>query len=361
MFSEKYRPKSLAEVLSQKELILNINSWLDSWKPGAKALMIFGPTGTGKSMIVELIAKEKGMNVFEIGTDEKRSASAINEKMVPASKESSLKGKRLIVIDDVDSFSSSDRGGIAEVIKVVKESLNPVILIAKDAYDQKLRALRAYCELLKTRKVQVNTIEKRLREIALLEKIKIDDGQWIRKVAENSLGDMRSALNDLETLNENAARDKESNIFDVMHSVFRSRNIRKASQSIDSSDKDMDEIFWWIEQNIPLEYQGKGMIAQAFECLSLADIFRGRIMRNQNYRFRKYMKDMMASISLIENPQKRFVMYRPPGRFITLGATKVSRKETEEFYKGLNLGCSMKKAKEQAPYLKMILGRNFKE
>ena len=354
MLSEKYKPKNLKDVLSQRDLILKINEWLNRWGPGEKAFLIYGPSGTGKSLIVNLIAKERNMNLFEINASENRSASSIKEKLLPASKESSLFKKRLILIDDVDSFSETDRGGIAEIINVIKSSVTPIILIANDAYSPKLRSLRNYCELVRIRKIPVNIIEKKLAEIALREELKFNS-ESIRKIAVNSDGDIRSAINDIETLNENAYRDKESNIFEVLNKVFRGKNLSKASQAIDSSDKDMDEIFWWIEQNIPLEYQNNELIAQAFEILSKADIFRSHVVKNQNYRFRKYMKDMMASISLIENPQKRFVMYRPPQRLITLGATKVSRKDMEEFYRSLNLKCSMKKMKEQAPFLKIIL------
>ena len=358
MLSERYKPKNLREVLSQRDLILKINEWLNKWKRG-KALLIYGPSGTGKSLIVNLIAKERDMNLFEINASEKRSASSIKEKLLPASKESSLFKKRLILVDDADSFSEADRGGIAEIINVIKASVNPIILIANDAYDPKLRSLRSHCELLRIRKIPVNVIEKKLREIALKEKLKLSE-ESIRKIALNSGGDIRSAINDIETSNENTFRDKESNIFEVLNKVFRGKSLSKASQAIDSSDKDMDELFWWIEQNIPLEYQTNELIAQAFEILSKADIFRSRVVKNQNYRFRKYMKDMMASISLLENPQKRFILYRPPQRLITLGATKVSRKDMEEFYRSLNLKCSMKKIKEQAPLLKIILREKFK-
>jgi len=353
MLSERYKPKNLREVLSQQDLILKINEWLNKWKR-EKALLIYGPSGTGKSLIVNLIAKERNMNLFEINASEKRSASTIKEKLMPASKESSLFKKRLILVDDADSFSEADRGGIAEIINVIKASANPIILIANDAYNPKLRSLRSHCELLRIRKIPVNVIEKKLREIALKEKLKLS-GESIRMIALNSGGDIRSAINDIETSNENTFRDKETNIFEVLNKVFRGKSLSKATQAIDSSDKDMDELFWWIEQNIPLEYQTNELIAQAFEILSKADIFRSRVVKNQNYRFRKYMRDTMASISLIENPQKRFILYRPPQRLITLGATKVSRKDMEEFYRSLNLKCSMKKIKEQTPFLNIIL------
>jgi replication factor C large subunit len=244
------------------------------------------------------------------------------------------------------------------VIAAIKESSAPIVMTASDAYDQKLRTLRTYCEMLKTRRVPVNAIQKKLTEIALKEKIRIGP-ESIRKIAENASGDMRSALNDLETLNDNSSRDREIDIFKVMNSVFRSNDMKKAQHAMDTSGKDLDELFWWIEQNIPLEYQSVEDIAKAYEILSKADMFNFMIRRNQNYRFKKYMKEMMSSISLIGQSRK-FIMYRPPGRLVALGETKVSRKEAEEFYKGLGINSSMRKMKEQAPLLKIILGRKFK-
>ncbi len=357
MLSEKYKPNNLKEIVGQTDFILKTIDWLKKWKPG-KALLIYGPTGTGKTLVIKLIAKEMKMSLFELNASDDRSASSIKEKLLPAAKEGSLFNKRLILIDEVDSFGQSDRGGITEVIRAIKESVNPIILIASDAYDAKLKSLRGYCELLKVRRTPKNLIEKKLIEISSKEKMKIDS-EAIKRIAENADGDMRSAMNDLIFSSESVYRDKEKNIFEVLNIIFRSKDLRKTLQAIDRSGKDLDELFWWIEQNIPLEYQNKELITQALDILSKADVFRSSITRNQNYRFNKYMKDMMASISLLENPQKRFMLYRPPGRFITLGSTKVSRKEAEEFYKSLGLKCSMKKMREQAPFLKIILGKKF--
>ncbi|MEM5778196.1 MAG: replication factor C large subunit [Candidatus Aenigmatarchaeota archaeon] len=356
MLVEKYKPRSLREVLGQKEIILKIDEWLK--KGYKKALLIYGPSGTGKTLIPSLVAKERNMNLFEINASDERSAPSLKERLLPASKESSLFKKRLILIDDVDSFSQTDRGGIAEIINIIKESNNPIILTANDAYNEKLKNLRNYCELLRIKKIPKNLIEKKLLEIATKEKIKISK-EDIEKIAENADGDIRSAINDLEA-NSYATRDKEKNIFEVLNNIFRSKNLEKALKAIDSSDKDLDEIFWWVEQNIPLEYNDPKLIAMAFDILSKADLFKSQIIKNQNYRFNKYLKNMIASIALLENPQKKFILYKPPERLITLGSTKGFRKEKEIFYKSLNLKCSLRKIKEQIPFLKIIL-KEFKD
>lgn len=218
MLVEKYKPKKLLEVIGQKEIIVNTYNWLKKWKPG-KALMIYGSTGTGKTLIVQLMAKENNMSLLEINSSDDRSASFIKEVLVPASKEGSLSKKRLILIDDVDNLS--ERGGIAEIIKIIRGSSYPIILTANNAYDPKLRTLRSYCELLRIRKIYVNLIEKTLNQIALREKIKIDKDS-LRNIALNSDGDIRSALNDLENLST-SKREREKSIFETLRVVFQGK------------------------------------------------------------------------------------------------------------------------------------------
>ena len=356
MLVEKYKPKRLSEIIGQREIVVKTWDWLKKWKTG-KALMIYGPTGTGKTLIVGLLAKENNMNLLEINSSDDRSASFIKEVLIPASKEGTLSRKRLILIDDVDSLS--ERGGVTEIIKIIKTSSYPIILTATDAYDPKLRTLRTYCELLRIRRMYVNLIEKTLNQIALKEEIKIDKDS-LRNIALNSDGDIRSALNDLENLSTDSKREREKNIFETLRIVFQGKNLLEALKAIDECDKNEEEIFWWMEQNICNEYKDQEKIAKAFDLLSKADLFRSKIFVNQNYRFKKYMKNMLASMCLVDKNQKRFISYKPPDRLIMLGATRSFRKDEEEFYRNLNLHCSMRKIKEQSSYLKIILeNKNF--
>jgi replication factor C large subunit len=354
MLVDRYKPQKIEDVVSQKTIINNIMEWLENWKPG-KALMLEGPTGVGKNLIVELVAKEKKLNLLEINASDKRDAASV-KRLIPATKDGSLFGGRLILIDEADKLSVSDRGGSTEMIDIIKKSVYPVILIAQNPYDKKLRTLRGYCDIVKFRKVPKNIIEKYLLDIARKEEIDFDP-DVIRDIAENSDGDVRSAINDLETRSM-CYREREKNIFETLQSIFKG-NLKDALNIMSLSDKNLDEIFWWVEQNITNEYSSIDDIATAFEFLSKADIFRSRIYKFQNYRFKKYMRDMIAALSTLES-KKRFTMYRPPDRFIILGRTKKKREEAEEFYGELadQLHCSKRKVKEQMPYLSIILKKH---
>ena len=354
MLVEKYKPKRLVEIVGQKNIIQKITEYLKNWKPG-KALLLYGPTGIGKTLIAGVVAKENKFFLTEINTTDKDIVSYIKEVILPSSREGSLLNKRLILVDEIDSFS--DRGMMNEMIKVIKESASPIILTANNAYNEKLRSLRSYCTLIRVNRIPVNLIERELNKIALKEKIKIDK-EMIRRVAFDSDGDIRSAINDLEGVSKDVEfglRDREKDIFKTLEVIFQSNDLGKSLQAIDESDKDIDEILWWIEQNIPLELKSNEEIARALDLLSKADLFRSKITVNQNYRFKKYMKELIAGITLVGN-NKKFIMYKPPDRLLILGRTKALRNKNEETYGNLGsiLHCSKRKVKEQMPFLNII-------
>ena len=216
MLVEKYKPKRLVEVAGQNSLIEKIIKWLKDWKP-KKALLLYGPSGNGKTLITELIAKENRFSLVEINSGDENLVKYVKETLLPASKEGSLFNKRLILIENIDAMN--DRELIAEIIKVIKGSATPIIITANNAYSPKLRTLRVYCTLVKVNKVNSRSIEKFLRNIALRESIKVN-GEMLKRIAEDSDGDVRSAINDLEAINgknsDFGIRDREKDIFKTL-------------------------------------------------------------------------------------------------------------------------------------------------
>jgi len=48
-------------------------------------------------------------------------------------------------MDEVDGMSSGDRGGVAELIALIKKTQVPIICICNDASSPKIRSLFQYC------------------------------------------------------------------------------------------------------------------------------------------------------------------------------------------------------------------------
>jgi len=374
-WSVKYKPKNLKEFVDQKESVDVFIKWIKKWKPRVKALLFHGMPGTGKTALIEAYATENNLEFIEMNASDFRSALQIREVLGQSMLQKPLfkKGK-LFLLDEIDGLvGNEDRGGAGEIIKIIKESQFPIILTANHPYDSKLKTLRNYCQLVAFKKISVWDIEKRLEEICKKEKINADK-KVLRQIAARSDGDLRSAINDLEILSQGKNsieisdlealdyREREGNIFDALKTIFKTRTARTAKMAIENVDKDPDEIFWWIENNIAREYEEPEEMARAFDALSKADIFKQRIKSRQNWRFKAYMIDLMTGGVAVAKKQmyRKFTRYQYPSKIIVLGRTKLMRKEEKERLLELakQLHCSTEKVRtEFLPYLKIISGQ----
>ncbi|KYK35690.1 MAG: hypothetical protein AYK18_02895 [Theionarchaea archaeon DG-70] len=374
-WTEKYAPKRVEEVVGQKKAVEQFLTWYKSWQPRKRAALFHGPAGTGKTSLIEVLGKEKNLEVVEMNASDFRTAQQIREVLGQAMKQKSLFMKRKIfMIDEIDGLASEDRGGTGEIIKIIKESHYPIVLTANNPWNTKLRSLRQYCQLIQFGKVYYWEIIKRLQLICEKEGVKCEK-EVLSQLAKRSEGDLRSAINDLETLARAkkqikledlkvlGIRRKETSIFDVLKMIFKTKTAIAAKLSIQNVDKDPQEIFWWIEQNIINEYEKPEEIANAFDMLSRADLFIQRTKIRQNWKYEKYMIDLMtAGVALAKKEMyRKFTRYQYPDKIKFLGMTKVERKEDKEKLLELskNLHCSTKKIREDfLPFLK-IVSKNF--
>jgi replication factor C large subunit len=368
-WADKYKPKSSSDVIGQGAAISTIKDWLSNWKPGSSCLLVSGPPGCGKTCMVAAIAKDSKLDLFEMNASDERTGDAIKKALTPVTKQASLFGRgKLILIDEIDGLSGTDRGATTELINIMKSSRFPMIFTANDAYDQRIKPVREKCKLLQLKRVMHPSINNRLMEICKAENIDAEP-LIIKQIAMSSGGDVRAAISDLETLASGKAkitnsdivgyREREKNIFDVLKIMFRARTMKTAVDATFQCDKDLEEIFWWVEQNICSEFRQPQEIADAYDLLSRADLFREKIMKNQNYRFTKYIRDMLCAIPLYRTSKPAdFNMYKPSDRIITLGRTKAARMGREKTFEELGkiMHCSKRKVANNMPVMEIFLG-----
>ena len=125
--------------------------------PGAKAALLSGPPGIGKSTTAALVAKMEGYEVFELNASDARSKKTISKALqdvvgsqvlsfggASSSARASRPKKRLIVMDEVDGMSSADRGGM-RLIKLIKASKTPIVCICNERMKSNVRTLANHC------------------------------------------------------------------------------------------------------------------------------------------------------------------------------------------------------------------------
>jgi replication factor C subunit 1 len=106
-----------------------------------------------------------------------------------------LQTRNCVIMDEVDGMSSGDRGGIAEIIKIIGDCKMPIVCICNDYYDPKIKSLRNHCLDLRFSKPTAIQARARLAAIARMEGLKIEPENALDKMVEVSQGDMRHTLN----------------------------------------------------------------------------------------------------------------------------------------------------------------------
>ena len=354
MFSETYRPRKISDVVGQPTAVKELLAWYNTWPEQGKACLLSGKPGTGKTSLVEAIALELKLDLIELNTSDKRNAETIERVVGNAASSQTLSGvKKLILLDEVDNMSGRDDfGGTKALLKIISETQNPIVLIANDAYEVP-ESIRRACTLIQFHGIHESTIKKKLLEIAEKEKLALEP-ELIEHIAKNAGGDLRAALNDLESQTE-GMRDFRPTMFQALSELFRMKSVDVRREFFNLNEQP-ENIMLWVAENLPYVYEKKD-IAEAYEKLSRADIFLGRVSRRQYYSMWGYASDLMTGgVSVAREGKFTFHKFSFPAFIYQMGRTKKKR----ELVKSLTIKigekchCSSYAAKTYLPLLQAL-------
>jgi replication factor C large subunit len=305
--SEKYRPKKVSDVKGQEVAVDKIRAFLNGFDKGIsrkRAILLYGPAGTGKTTLAHTFANELNFEILELNASDLRNRAKLDEVMKPASTQKSLFNQgKLILVDEVDGVTSTEYGGVAELIALIEKTKCPVIITCNDIWQNKFSMLRNKCEMVAVKELSYLATLEIVKNIVKLEKKALPEN-IIKEISAKSRGDLRAALNDLQSIIDLESpelmeeqihlREKSQDIFNSLKEVFQTRTNSKTLEVYDNVDLEMDQIVLWLEENIPLEYKGIEL-AKAFEALSKADVFKGRIHRQQYWHFMVYQNFFLTA------------------------------------------------------------------
>ncbi len=375
----KYRPKKLAEVAGNKIAIQQITDWLDAWFkaiPKKRAVLLHGPPGTGKTVSVEALARERGLDLVEINASDERNRDALDRTVGAATRQSDLFGRaRLVLIDEVDGINlREDRGAVDTIVKLIQETQVPVVLTANDPWDTKIGPIRNATVMIEYKRLGLRDTLPYLKRICQTEGVEVDE-QALRLIVDRNRGDMRSILNDLQTLSSGrkrltydettwlAFRDRRETIFEALRTVYSSPTCLQARRAADMSGTDLDMFFEWVYENTPRQLNDPRDLCQAMIALADADFYRARIERNRTWELLPYQIEMeTAGVAMSrEFTKPAWVPMKFPERIQLLSRTRKARSIEAELGRSIGARChisSRRAISRYLPYVKYILDKN---
>jgi len=309
----KYQLKSFDDLIMTSE-IKKIVKFIEEFKPG-KGLLLYGPAGSGKTTTLNLVGEKYNFEVFEVNASDSRNKKSIDETIGDVIKQKSLFGKeKLLLIDEVDGVSGrDDRGGVAEIVKLLKISKYPMVFAANDIESDKIKALKKQCILIDF----VNNSQELLvgigERILISEDIKYKKEDLVEFAQIRETSDIRGFINDIQSNvldgkfilnNELDLRDYKKKIESLMNKIYFSYP-EDSLKGAYNTDINLDDLFLYLEENTPNVY-AKNALIQAFNEIAKADVFRGRIMRVQYWRYLVYVNFYLTyGVSFVKgNPKK---------------------------------------------------------
>lgn len=334
-WTEKYRPNTLRDIIGNERALSTLRAWAERWNqgkiPDKRAVILSGKPGTGKTSTALALASDLEWTVLELNASDARNetsikrvatAGAVNEtfditgEFTPTRKG----GRKLIILDEADSLyekldkadadsSLGDRGGKKAIIDTIRITKQPIILIVNDFYELTKgggEPLKNLCNVIQFYNVNPSQIVELLKHICRQENITADL-RVLKTIVDRSKGDVRSAVNDLQSLCVNRTqlniedidvlgyRDRDTLIFDALREVFKTKNLQNSRDCMRNIDVEPEMFLLWITENLPREYLDVVDLVRGYDALSKADVFFGRVAKARVYDLWSYACDLMSA------------------------------------------------------------------
>ncbi|WGI17610.1 replication factor C large subunit [Methanonatronarchaeum sp. AMET-Sl] len=376
---EKYRPGSFEEIVGNRKAVKKFVDWAGKWRngrPKKRGIRLVGPPGIGKTTAAYVLAGEFGWEVMEMNASDERAKDIVERLAGTASSSGTLSmgtgGRRLLIIDEADNLhGNADRGGKAAITRIIKSSSQPIVLIANDEYGMS-GGMRRNTKKIEFKHPKQDEVVKALQRVQRKEGFKAYKNA-LREIARNADGDVRGAINDLQSIAESKLRgekevlrkedvdlgdrNREENIWKLLNSVFRNDDLdklRRVKRDLDS-DINPDDLLHWVDSNLPKKYEGWDLVGPT-KYLARASIYLGRVGTSGNYSLWSYASEMSTYGVCVSKSFQSAPKYRGPEMFGMLSKSRSLMNKQNSLTRKISNGYFVSEdlAVEMVPYLKIV-------
>lgn len=213
---EKYRPKTLDELISHTDIINTINKFAKEDR--LPHLLFYGPPGTGKTSTILAVArqiyspKEFNSMVLELNASDDRGIGIVRGQILNfASTRTIFKsGFKLVILDEADAMTNDAQNALRRVIEKFTE--NTRFCIICNYLSKIIPALQSRCTRFRFGPLTREQMLPRLEHVIREENVSVtEDGKKALLTLAN--GDMRKVLNVLQSSSMAYSEVNEDNVY----------------------------------------------------------------------------------------------------------------------------------------------------
>lgn len=199
----------------------------------------------------------------------------------------------------------SDRGGIGAITELVRTTRQPLLLIVNDERELTRHSGALRTGVARIRFYPISEVDVRtcITRIARREGLAIE-GRAIESIVHRAHGDLRAALNDVDAISPLPPgpaqmsvlgnRDLGSDLAFVTEEALTQARFYRSTEVRDRVDATPEDLFPWIEENLPRFSIDAAHRAAAYVPLAHADLYLNRARRWRNYGLWSYASELMT-------------------------------------------------------------------
>lgn len=213
---EKYRPSRLSDVVGQQEIISRLQAYVS--KHNSPNLLFSGPAGIGKTSAAVALAKELfgeqfERNFLELNASDERGIDVVRNTIKDFARTLAFGGDfKIIFLDESDALTSDAQQALRRTMEKYTRTCR--FILSCNYSSRIIEPIQSRCVVFRFKPLTAKEMQQRLQSIAEKEKLHLEKNA-VDAIVYVSIGDMRKAINVLQTSAALNSKITEEVVFNV--------------------------------------------------------------------------------------------------------------------------------------------------